>query len=77
MSQARELNVFVHACQGIRRPPMEVALILHIDGAGVGANVCHNCVFPSSSSLVLLPAPFQGEVIFEAERLLEDLVFEL
>ncbi len=58
VGQARELNVVVHTCQGIGQPPVEVSLILHIDGAGASINVCENCAFPPSSSMVLLPAPF-------------------
>jgi hypothetical protein len=57
VSRARELNVIVHTCQGIGQPPMEVSLILHTNGAGASTNVCENCAFPPSSSLVLLLAP--------------------
>ncbi len=58
VNQARELNVVVHTCQGIGQPLVEVSLILHIDGAGASTNVCENCAFPPSSSVVLLPVPF-------------------
>jgi hypothetical protein len=65
MCQARELNVIVHVCQGIRHPPVEVSFILHTNGAGASADVCEYGAFPSSSGLFFLPAPFQGEAILE------------
>ncbi len=77
MSQARELYIVVHTCQGIGQPPVEVSLILHTDGAGANINVCENCAFPSSFGLVLLPAPFQREAVLEVEVVPENLVLEL
>ncbi len=40
VSRARKLDIVVHSCQGIERPPMEVSLVLHTNGAGADANVC-------------------------------------
>jgi hypothetical protein len=38
--RARKFYIIVHVHEGIRGPPVEVSLVLHINGAGAGADVC-------------------------------------
>ncbi len=63
--QARKFNVIVHVGHGVRRLPMEVSLVLDTYGACACADVNKDGAFHSSSDLLLLPTPFQGEAVLE------------